>query len=273
MTFRQAFCKALDRALRRRLNPLGREDWAASALVVAPHPDDETLGCGGVICRKVASGAEVHLAFVTDGAASHAGLVPRETLATLRRREAQAAARHLGVAEAAVSFLGFPDGMAERHVPEIAVRLEALLRELRPASVFVVHRGDPSPDHLAAHRALASAIRRYGAPITVFEYPVWYWYHWPWVRLGQDLPGMRRRNLAQTARTMLGLMSLARLNTIADISSTAAAKRNALAAHASQTRRPDLHKTWPVLGDLGGGDFLARLLADHETFLRYDANA
>lgn len=281
MALRQALCRFLDRALRRRLAPFPEPDWPASALVVAPHPDDETLGCGGVICRKVAAGADVRFAFVTDGAASHSGRISGADLRAVREREALSAAARLGVPADRVSFLGFPDGAAGAHVGAIATEVEALLRAQSPESIFVVHRDDPSEDHVAVHAAVAAALRGYGQPITVFEYPVWYWYHWPWIGLGRDLPGMRRRNLAQTARTLLGLGALFRLNTIADVSSVAAAKGQALGAHASQMTRPngqqdgqrDGQRDWPVLADLGGGDFLARLVADHETFLRYEANA
>jgi LmbE family N-acetylglucosaminyl deacetylase len=273
MTIRQATCRALERALHRRLAPFAADDWAASALVVAPHPDDETLGCGGVICKKIAAGAEVRFVFVTDGAASHRLEEGAATLARRRAQEAREAARCLGVAADRVSFLNIPDGRAADHRAAIVDGLAALLRDCRPQAVFVVHGGDPPPDHRAVFAALSEAIRLYGRPVTVFEYPVWYWYHWPWVALRGDLPGMWRTNLRQTARTLAGLRSLTRLNVLADVSDVADRKRRALDAHRSQTERPDGHPDWPVLSDLGRGDFLARLTGDCELFLRYEANA
>ena len=270
---RQALRSFLDRSLRRRLAPFRREDWAASAIVVAPHPDDETLGCGGVACKKIAAGAEVRFVFVTDGAASHADRVPTDTLRRMRVQEAYEATRRLGAADDQVAFLQVPDGRASDFVPDITRQLTALLQAWRPESIYVVHSGDPTMDHCAVHAGVEAAIRRYGRPITVFEYPVWYWYHWPWVGLRGDLPGMWRKNLRQTLSTAAGMLSLARLNTIADVDDVGATKRGALAAHRTQTERPPDQPDWPVLGDLGRGDFLARLLCDYETFRRYEANA
>ncbi|WP_287171998.1 PIG-L family deacetylase [Mesorhizobium sp.] len=60
----------LDSKLRLRPKPFEVGDWSTPAVIVAPHPDDEMLGCGGVAAKKIASGAKVRLVFVTDGAAS-----------------------------------------------------------------------------------------------------------------------------------------------------------------------------------------------------------
>ncbi len=266
-------CRTLDQALRRRLAPFRGEDWAASAVVIAPHPDDETLGCGGVIYKKIAAGAEVRFVFVTDGSASHKMEAGPDALRRLRAEEALEAARRLGVGADRVTFLNIPDGRAADHLDEIAGELAARLRAWRPECVFVVHCGDPPSDHRAAFAAVSDAIRAYGRPLTVFEYPVWYWYHWPWIALSGDLPGMWRKNLAQTLRTLAGLRSLSRLNAIADVSDVTDVKREALGAHRSQTERPEGRADWPVLGDLGQGDFLARLTSDYEAFLRYEVNA
>ena len=272
MAIRQATCRLLDWSIRRRLAPFARDDWTASAVIIAPHPDDETLGCGGVACKKIANGAEVRFVFVTDGATSHAAQVGSAALRRIRAQEAIDATGRLGADPDRVAFLDFPDGQASAHVPEIARRVAALLHEWRPQSVYVVHGGDPSPDHRAVHLGVSEAIRSYGGPLTVFEYPVWYWYHWPWIGFRGDLPGMWRTTARQTARTAAGLMSLGRLNAMADISDVTDAKRQALAAHRSQTERPAGARDWPILRDLGRGGFLARLVSDYEAFLRYEAN-
>lgn len=273
MTMRQATCELLDRALHRCLAHFPSEDWTASAVIIAPHPDDETLGCGGVACKKIAAGAEVRFVFVTDGGASHPGLSESGALRRTRRAEALEATRRLGATADQVVFLGVPDGRASDHIAEITRRVTAILRDWQPASVYVVHCGDPPSDHRAVHAGVSAAIRAYGRRLMVFEYPVWYWHHWPWVALRGDLPGMWRRNLAQTARTAAGLLSLARLNIFADVSDVAEVKRAALEAHRSQTERPDGQPNWPVLSDIGHGDFLARLMGNHEAFMRYEVNA
>ncbi len=265
-------CRALERALRGRLVPFRADDWAASAVVVAPHPDDETLGCGGVICKKIAAGADVQFVFVTDGAGSHRLEAGPAALGRMRRQEALAAARCLGVGPDRVTFLNIPDGRAADHRAGIARDLAARFRDWKPDAVFVVHGGDPPPDHQAVFAAVSDAIHLYGQPVTVFEYPVWYWYHWPWVALTGDLPRMWRKNLRQTARTLGGLRTLSRLNVLADVSDVSDIKQRALGAHRSQTERPQGRSDWPILADLGKGDFLARLTRDYEAFLRYDAN-
>ena len=75
-------------------------------LVLAPHQDDETLGCGGMIRIRRDEGAVVHVAFLTDGMTSGAG----EELVGVRRNEAESAMALLGVDGSQVTFLGFPDG-------------------------------------------------------------------------------------------------------------------------------------------------------------------
>lgn len=273
MALRHAVRSALDNALRRRLPPFRDEDWASSALVVAPHPDDETLGCGGVAAKKIAAGSEVHFAFVTDGAASHTNGVGLDELRVQRRKEALEAVRRLGGSTEQVAFLDVPDGRAADHIDAITRHLTAMLRQLRPESVYLIHRSDPPSDHAAVHEGATAAVRAYGERLTVFEYPVWFWHHWPWVPIRSDLPGMLRMNLKQTARMVAGLRSVCELNVAADISDGLESKRTSLAAHESQMQRPSGQRDWPILDDVGRGDFLLRLTCDYEPFRRYVANA
>jgi LmbE family N-acetylglucosaminyl deacetylase len=260
----------LDRRLEGRLPVLDESDWACSAMVVAPHPDDETLGCGGVAAKKLAVGARVHFVFVTDGAASHPALAPA-ALRAIRQAEATEAVARLGARADNVTFLGIPDGHAAQHAGSIADRLAGLLDAIAPESVFIPHAQDVTPDHVAVNLAVRRALDRRAAPTTVLEYPVWYWYHWPWVGIGGDLPRMWRTALRQTVRARFGLGALRTLNTRAYIGDALPRKRAALAAHASQMQRSA--EDWPVLSDVGRGDFLARLLGDHEMFTRYRLHA
>ncbi|MFI7074759.1 PIG-L deacetylase family protein [Micromonospora sediminicola] len=165
-------------------------------LVVAPHPDDEVLGVGGLVAM-LAEGAGAEITVVTDGEASHPGsTVYRPTeLAAIRRAETAAAGKLLGVAASAIDHLGHPDG----DVDEVALA-EALTTRLTPGRWCVTTwRGDGHPDHEAVGRAAALACRRTGA--TLLEFPVWTW-HWaepddpdvPWHRA-------RRVDLTASART------------------------------------------------------------------------
>ena len=99
---------------------LPRLDAQTSLLVVAPHPDDETLCCAGVIQRVVRAGGRASIVWITSGDASELDLlligkspfVKPETardLAATRMREARAATTRLGVPAAGQLFLGYPD--------------------------------------------------------------------------------------------------------------------------------------------------------------------
>jgi LmbE family N-acetylglucosaminyl deacetylase len=267
---RLAACRLLESLLHHRLEPFRPEDWAGSAVVFAPHQDDETLGCGGAAHKIIVSGGAVRFVFVTDGAASHHGRIEPERLRRVRQDEAIEAVRRLGAPTDNVTFLRFPDGTAEHHIPAIAAATEPLLAAWRPQCVFLPHAQDPHPDHVAVNAAVRAALRNHGHAVTVFEYPVWYWYHWPWVRIAGDLSGMWRKTVRQTLKTGAGVRALYTFNTLADIRDVRSVKREALAAHASQTTRPMDFQDWPILADLSQGDFLAQLVADYEAFTRYE---
>lgn len=273
-TPRRTICTMLDHAMRRRAKPFEVADWTSSAVVFAPHPDDETLGCGGIAAKKLAAGAAVRFVFVTDGTASHPTLVAPDALREMREAEALEAVRRLGVTSSEdARFLRFPDGAAGDHIDAIAEASASLLDEWRPQSVFVTHAKEPPPDHAAVNAAVWAAVRARARPVSVFEYPVWYWYHWPWMRFGGDLPRMWRTTLGQTLRTGAGLGALSTFDTVAYVGDVLDVKRRALAAHVSQMGPVEDGDGWHTLSDLSRGDFLARLVDDFEFFTRYEANA
>ena len=148
-------------------------------LVIAPHPDDETLGCGGLIARAVRDGLRVHTVFVTDGGASHPGSPSwsRARLAAQRQAEAAEALRRLGAGGEPRSFLGLADAaMPERgsaaHAAAVAA-IEAVLKELEPGLVLLPWRRDPHCDHRAAWRLAMEAIAAWGRAPEVLEYAIW----------------------------------------------------------------------------------------------------
>ena len=93
----------------RELAKLGLE---GTTLIVAPHPDDESLACGGIIALLRNAGRDVRVVIVSDGSASHLNSPshPPEKLASLRKDETLKALAILGVGKAEVTFMGFPDG-------------------------------------------------------------------------------------------------------------------------------------------------------------------
>ena len=161
-------------------------------LIVAPHPDDEVLGLGGLLAML----GEAEVVAVTDGEASHPGSTvhTREQLAALRRDETAEALHRLGLPGAPVRHLGQPDGGIDEDA--LTMALTALLSPGRWC--LATWRGDGHPDHEVVGRAAAAACAATGARL--LEYPIWTW-HWagpgddrvPWHRARRlDLPPAAR---------------------------------------------------------------------------------
>jgi LmbE family N-acetylglucosaminyl deacetylase len=142
-----------------------------NVLVVAPHPDDEVIGCGGTVCLHAARGDRVAAVFLTSGELSLKHL-PREEAWRVREAEAQAAADVLGLAQ--VTFLRCPDWGVGDRLEEVTDGLRAALDQREPARVYVPHAGDAHPDHKAALPALRAALAgRPGPPPAVLAYEIW----------------------------------------------------------------------------------------------------
>ena len=126
-------------------------------LVVATHPDDEVLGCGGVIARHASRGDRVDVVVVTRGAPD---LYDENQVKTLRK-ELEAAHAVLGVS--AVHFLDFPAPKLDL-VPahELADSISGLFNSLQPAAAYIPHRGDLHSDHRAVFGAALVAVRPIG---------------------------------------------------------------------------------------------------------------
>ncbi|MEV4416200.1 PIG-L deacetylase family protein [Catellatospora sp. NPDC049609] len=118
-------------------------------LVIAPHPDDEVLGCGGSIANHVDAGREVAIAYLTSGEQG-ATATDRQAAGTIREREATQAAAALGVPETALRFLRLGDGLLDPHDTDQFTAVMALLREQRPQLLYLPHPDDASFDHQAA---------------------------------------------------------------------------------------------------------------------------
>ena len=128
-----------------------------TALIVAPHPDDEAIGAFGLIRALRAIGTAIRVIVVTDGAASHRASTrwPRDRLVRERRRESLRAMRRLGIGYGAVAFLGLPDGGLPNAERECRHRLG---RAIRPDADLIV--GPAADDDHADHRVVAKTLRR-----------------------------------------------------------------------------------------------------------------
>ena len=129
-------------------------DRLGSALVIAPHPDDEVLGCGGTIARLAADGARVDVAIVTRGMPP---AYSDQQVADVRA-EADAAHRRLGVAE--THFLDFPAAGLDR-VPQADINraMRQLITHIRPQTLFIPFIGDIHADHQIVFNAAMVASR------------------------------------------------------------------------------------------------------------------
>jgi len=146
-----------------------------AVLVVAPHPDDEVLGVGGLMTLLRGFGVPVSVLAVTDGDGSHPSspTVTPERLVELRAAERHAALGELGLDGVTVHRLGIPDGAAAAHEARIAD--ETARRLVAGAWCLATYAQDGHRDHEAVGRAAAAASASTGA--SLLEFPVWTW-HW-----------------------------------------------------------------------------------------------
>jgi N-acetylglucosamine malate deacetylase 1 len=146
-----------------------------TVLVVAAHPDDEVLGCGGTIARHVAEGDLVHIVFYTDGVGARHAVVgaQHESDQALRNESAVAAADILG-AKRPVS-LGFPDNRLDSvDLLDLVQALETVSRPIEPTIVYTHWMGDLNVDHRLVYQSVITAFRpdsRTVSQIRSFEVP------------------------------------------------------------------------------------------------------
>lgn len=146
-------------------------------VVLAPHPDDECLGCGGLIAACAAASVPVYVHFLTDGRHSHPGSIdwPPHRIAEAREKEAVSAANALGVPEHALRFTRESDGAllfnsdaADRVFEAVAEHA----RELGDPVIAAPWRGDPHPDHVAA-ALIAERLEAENTDCRGLRYIVW----------------------------------------------------------------------------------------------------
>lgn len=150
------------------------EQSFGKVVVVAAHPDDETLGASGLVQRLHERGAGVSLVIATDGEAAFpdAGQDERAELGRQRRRELSESLRAQGLGPVAVHWLGLPDSGLAEHQERLAAALAELLEDADLC--LLPWPGDPHPDHQVVGQTVLRV-----APVAAhrFAYPVWMW-HW-----------------------------------------------------------------------------------------------
>jgi len=185
-----------------------------NVLILAPHPDDESLGCGGLIAACCAAGRPPCVLVLTDGVGSHPRSVsyPPAVLRATRETEARNAVAALGLGPDRIAFLGLPDtaaphdGVAFDRAVQVIVWRAGIMG---CATIAAPWQHDPHCDHLAAHRMAAAAAAALN--LRHIAYPVWGW----------TLPGDDRLDAVVAGGRL-------------DIERHLPAKRRAIAAHVSQ---------------------------------------
>jgi LmbE family N-acetylglucosaminyl deacetylase len=169
------------RLLTRRSRDITQATASKSALVIAPHPDDETLGCGSTIARKTAAGSSVSVCVVSDGGALPTDeMSPAELVATRQEHLAEACAI-LGVNQNDISLLGFPDSGLAQAGGELVAAISEVIEGVKPDEIFLPTRHDVHPDHQTVNRVALEAVARSAPRVDVFAYPVWFWVRATWL--------------------------------------------------------------------------------------------
>ena len=129
---------------------------AESVLVVAAHPDDEVLGCGGTMAWHRRAGDSVAVLILADGVASRGGAVA--TAIDERREWARRANAILGVTD--LTLLSYPDNrMDALALLDVVQDIERVMARCRPTVVYTHHAGDVNIDHARTHHAVITACR------------------------------------------------------------------------------------------------------------------
>lgn len=179
--------RLLHRACRLSPKQAAQHPW----LIISPHPDDETLGAGGLISTILSAGGSVSVAYLTDGAASHVGAPgwrPRR-IAALRAREAATALRTLGSVRTPL-HLGWRDAApaapGSATFMKTVARLVSLCRRRDIRHIVTSWVGDPHCDHEAAAAIGAAVAKR--LRLKPSHYCVW---GWTLPNIDRSMPGMR----------------------------------------------------------------------------------
>lgn len=129
-------------------------------LIIAAHPDDEVLGCGGTISKLAARGEEVHILILATGLTSRIGFDAQKKAGDLKVHAERAKQAGSLIEAKNVNLAGFPDQKLDTlPLLEITHRIEEEIATIKPERIFTHHGGDLNMDHVIAHRATLTATR------------------------------------------------------------------------------------------------------------------
>ena len=153
--------------------------FAEKTVIIAPHPDDEVIGCAGLIQALVERGTPPHVIILTGGEGSHRGCcnTSAEEIIAARHQLTLKAAATLGIHDSHIHCLNYPDGGVALEHPTTE-SLRELLVQLSPKTLFVPHHGEGWSDHLQAAEITKHLMT--GKDASIYEYCVWMWYYNVW---------------------------------------------------------------------------------------------
>jgi N-acetylglucosamine malate deacetylase 1 len=160
-----------------KANPSPRlEDIAGlppeNVLILAPHPDDEIIGCGGAIIKHSKKGSRIFVIYLTDGGEGRGDQnIDNLVLSNLRREEAKAGLRVMGCSEDL--FMDYPDLRLCEYMGECAKRVAKVIADFKPDSIFVPNFLDAHLDHAATAKILARALKKERGMSMCYSYEVW----------------------------------------------------------------------------------------------------
>lgn len=217
-------------------------------MVFAPHPDDETLACGGTLAGKMIKGENVYIIVMTDGRNAYKSALniwenpTPEEVKVVRKNEIKEAAKVLGIKVDHIVFLDFEDGTLNDNKAKAKELVKYCLIKLKPTDIFVPQEEDLHQDHSSTNGIVLSAVKELGLDLDVYEYMIWA----EEVQFFRDVP------------KHLHLVEI-------DISKTFHLKMKAITMYKSQMDILFPSQTRPILEDA----FLSNFKKDIEYFLRY----
>ena len=220
-------------------------------LIVAPHMDDEVLGCGGSMLMHEDK-TKIHCVYATDGARSPAPLLPwtgsiDPDIKALRQKEAYDVMNEVGVPRENVVFLDFPDGKLLRRNRALKSRLIDEISRIEPAIVLAPFRYDLHPDHVAVNTSVRAALLDIGSDCLMLEYFIYF--RWRLIESGD-------------IRRMIAESSLLKVDT----TSVAEKKSALIGLYRSQTEVLSDWQEQPILTSRS----IAERCSEPETFLCSD---
>ena len=166
-------------------------------MVLAPHPDDESLGCGGLISMLRQAGSQVVVVFITSGSASHphSNTHPPDVLSQIRESEAIRACAELGVSSDNIHFVRARDSGLEQldrdALSKISQDIVPIFQNAPFSALAVPWRRDPHADHRVVHTLGDIVLEKISKGAIKIEYPIWLWKNGKkedWPTVGETVP-------------------------------------------------------------------------------------